>query len=189
MRIIAGRHRGRKLTPPADAQVRPTSDRLRESLFNILAHRPDFTFHGARVADLFAGTGALGLEAASRGAAHVSFVESHPASIDLIRHNIISLGEAGNCRVIAGDARRLPKSAAAFDLVFLDPPYGKDLLPPALDSLAANGWLKPGSLIVAEQGAEEVIPYPDDFEEISTRTQSAAKFVILRYAGTNLPRP
>lgn len=185
MRIIAGRHRGRKLTPPSGERVRPTTDRLRESLFNILAHRPEFSFHGARVADLFAGTGALGLEAASRGAAHVVFVENHPASLDLIRENITSLHETGNCRVIAGDARRLPKSEAAFDLVFLDPPYGKDLLPPALLSLVASGWLKSGSLIVAEQGAEEVIEYPDDFHEISTRTQSAAKFVILRYNGGN----
>ena len=163
MRIVAGAFKGRRLSSPKDNRIRPTSDRLRESLFNRLAHRGDFDIAGARVADLFAGTGALGLEALSRGAAEAVFVEQSRAASRLIRDNIAALGLGGRAQVLAVDARKLPAAATSFDLIFLDPPYGKGLLPPALAALRSQGWLQPHSLIVAEIGAAEAPSFPADF--------------------------
>lgn len=181
MRIIAGRHRGREIMGPKDARIRPTTDRLRETLFNILAHRPEFGFGGARVADLFAGTGALGLEALSRGAAHVIFVDNHPQSLALARDNVQRLKEEANCRLLAQDASRLGAADSPYDLIFMDPPYRKDLVVPALVVLEAQGWLKDGSLIVVECGANEELPLPPALAEVATRSQGDAKFMILRY--------
>lgn len=158
MRIVAGRFGGRRLAAlgkgDAGAHLRPTPDRVRESLFSMLAHRD--VVEGARVLDLFAGTGALGLEALSRGAAHVTFVENGRTGGRLIAENIRALECAAQTRLIRVDATRLGAHAdAPCDLVFLDPPYGKGLGGRALSAAAAGGWLAPGALIVWEDNAPQ----------------------------------
>jgi len=163
MRIIAGRFRGRALTPvgkgdPA-AHLRPTTDRVREALFNVLAGgRLGDPFDGA-VLDLFAGTGALGLEALSRGASQVTFVESGRKALGLLRQNIALLGVASETRIIARDALKLPASEQpGAELVFLDPPYGKGLGEKALLQAQAQNWIAPGALIVWEENSPQVAP-------------------------------
>ena len=161
MRIVGGAHRGLALAgpPPGRDDIRPTTDRVRESLFNLLAHGPyGDPLPGARVLDLFAGTGALGLEALSRGAATTTFVDQGRAALALLRENVARLGDEG-ARVLARDATRLgPNPGAPFDLVFLDPPYGRDLGTRALASAQAGGWLAPAALIVLEERAGSAAP-------------------------------
>ena len=179
MRIVGGRFRGRRLASPATRAIRPTTDRLRERLFNMIAHGPYPALAGARVADLFAGTGALGLEALSRGAAHVHFVDRSAAALALIRHTIADLDVADRCTVQRGDARRLPPADAPFDIVFLDPPYGRGLAADALASLDDHGWLRPGSLIVIEQEtAGPVTPGPG-FTVADRRAQGHSELLLL----------
>jgi len=151
MRIIAGEFRGRPLAAPASLRVRPTADRTRESLFNILENR--FHFDGLRVIDLFAGTGALGLEALSRGAAFVLFVDNSAEGRALLRENVERLGLTGRTRIWRRDAADIGKVAtlAPFDLAFADPPYAKGLGERAGAALAAGGWLRPGALFVLEE--------------------------------------
>ena len=154
LRIVAGRHRGRRIEAPAGLATRPTSDRAREALFGILEHGPP-PLRGSRFLDLFAGSGAAGLEALSRGAAQALCIDQASAAVAAIERNIQTLGEGG--QVTRAARRRLPAAAgsAPFDIVFLDPPYGSGLLAPALASLAAGGWLAPGARIVAEVAARE----------------------------------
>src|SRR5690606_21848963 len=144
MRIVAGKFRGKHLTSPSDESIRPTADRVRESMFNILASRLGPVFSGIRVLDLFAGTGALGLEALSRGAAHVTFVDTGAEARGLIRDHIEAFGAGGITKLLRRDATALgtPGTFGQFDLVFLDPPYSHGLGEQALAGLAANGWLK-----------------------------------------------
>ena len=163
MRIIGGAHRGRALAGlgkgDAAAHLRPTSDRVRESLFNMLAGAHDDPVTGAHVLDLFAGTGALGLEALSRGAAAASFVESGRKALALLRDNIARCGAEAVAQVIARDARRPgPNPGAAHDLVFLDPPYGKGLGEAALGAALAGGWIAADALIVWEESAAVTPP-------------------------------
>jgi 16S rRNA (guanine966-N2)-methyltransferase len=166
MRIVGGAHRGLTLADlgggdPA-AHLRPTSDRVRESLFNLLAHGP----YGdpppprhRRVLDLFAGTGALGLEALSRGAAHATFVDQGQTALALLRRNLGRMGAEDAARVIARDVTRLGRNpGAAFDLVFLDPPYARGLGEKAIASALAGGWVAPGGLVVWEEGVSQVAP-------------------------------
>ncbi|PYG29106.1 16S rRNA (guanine(966)-N(2))-methyltransferase RsmD [Pelagimonas varians] len=163
MRIIAGEYRGRRLASVGKgdpgAHLRPTTDRVRESLFNTLAGgRFGDPISGARVLDLFAGTGALGLEALSRGAEHVTLVDDGRAAGKLIRENIQTLGCKAACKVIARDATRLPQADTACGLIFLDPPYGKDLGGQALAVAQAGGWIAPEALIVWEEEAAQEAP-------------------------------
>jgi 16S rRNA (guanine966-N2)-methyltransferase len=171
MRIVGGRLRGRPLTGPRTNAVRPTSDRLRESLFNILAHAYDDPVAGARVLDLFAGTGALGLEALSRGAAHALFVDDSAEGRGLLRANIDALGLGGVTKVFRRDATRLGPCHpnAPFGLVFCDPPYGKGLADAALASARDGGWLTPDALAVVEEAAGAPFEMPAGFELIETR--------------------
>ena len=166
MRIIAGRHRGIRLASlgagDAAAHLRPTSDRVRESLFNMLAHGgysdPPLP-QGARVLDLFAGTGALGLEALSRGADHVCFADNGRKALGLLEQNITRLKAESETRVLAQDATRLERNrGAGFDLIFLDPPYGKGLGERAIAAAMAGGWFAPDAVIVWEESAELVPP-------------------------------
>ena len=155
MRIVGGRLRGRPLKAPASRDTRPTTDRLREALFNVLAHAYGDAADGARVLDLFAGSGALGIEAVSRGAAFALFVEEAVEARALIRENVEALGLTGTTRIFRRDATRLGPCPAseAYSLVFCDPPYGKGLAEAALLSARDGGWLSPGALIVVEEKA------------------------------------
>ena len=154
MRIVGGEFRGRPLATPRDHAIRPTSDRLRETIFNILAHSYGDPVPGARVLDLFAGTGALGLEALSRGAVHVSFVDQGRTALALLRRNVAKMRAEELVRVLARDATRLGRNAEPpFDLVFLDPPYGRGLGEKAAASALAGGWVAPGALVAWEEGA------------------------------------
>ncbi|MFC3612464.1 16S rRNA (guanine(966)-N(2))-methyltransferase RsmD [Lutimaribacter marinistellae] len=170
MRIIAGEFRGRALASvgkgDAGAHLRPTADRVRESLFSVLAHLD--VIEEARVLDLFAGTGALGLEALSRGAAHVCFVENGRVGQGLIRKNVELTHSADRTHLLRRDATRPGRhDGAAFDLVFLDPPYGKGLGEKAIAAAVAGGWIAPGALVVWEENAE--IAAPDGFTVESAR--------------------
>ena len=186
MRIIAGRFRGTALAAlgagDAAAHLRPTSDRVRESLFNLILHAPlgDIPeIEGARVLDLFAGTGALGLEALSRGAARVAFVDDGTAARALLRRNIELMRAMGTTDVWRRDATNMgPNRGPGYGLVFLDPPYGKGLGERALASCVAGGWLAPGALIVWEESATPVIP--DGFEELDQRRYGDTLITILR---------
>ncbi|MEM8690387.1 MAG: 16S rRNA (guanine(966)-N(2))-methyltransferase RsmD [Pseudomonadota bacterium] len=161
MRIIAGEWRGRRLSPVGkgdrDAHLRPTSDRVRESLFSMLSHRLDF--EGMRILDLFAGTGALGLEALSRGGDEAVFVENGRKSQKLLAENIRLLGADGRAKIMHNDVTRLGSwPNAPFDLVLLDPPYGKDLGQKALRAILEGGWLAPDAMIVWEEASEMPVP-------------------------------
>lgn len=165
MRIVAGKFRGRSLATPTDQAIRPTSDRVRETVFNILAHGGlPKGLEGLRVIDLFAGTGALALEALSRGAAYALLVEESAEARGLIRENVEQLGLTGVTRIFRRDATRLGEAGnlGTFDLAFLDPPYGKGLGEAALASLADGGWLSPGARLVLEEraGVEVAVPPP-----------------------------
>jgi 16S rRNA (guanine966-N2)-methyltransferase len=181
MRIVGGRHRGRALEAPPGAAVRPTSDRAREALFNILSHgRFEAPFRDAPVLDAFAGTGALGLEALSRGAAEALFIESDRAALEALRRNVKTLGEEPRVQVIAGDATRPPPPRRAAAVAFLDPPYRSGLAAPALAALAAAGWLAPSALATVEVGAREAFEAPSGFELLDERRYGAARLLILR---------
>lgn len=164
MRIVGGTFGGRKLAALGQgdpgAQLRPTSDRMRESLFNILQARFARNLDGARVLDLFAGTGALGLEALSRGAAQALFVETGRPALTLLRENIRRCVIEDRTEILARDARRLgaPPAAAPYDLVFLDPPYGRRLGEAALAAALTGGWIAPEALIIWEEGGTVEAP-------------------------------
>ena len=185
MRVVGGRLRGRNLASPSSRDIRPTADRLRESLFNILIHAYDDPIADARVLDLFAGTGALGLEALSRGAAFCLFVEkSGPARV-LIQRNIDALGMGDRAEVRAGDAVKLGAAQQdAFTLAFLDPPYGQGLAEKALTAAAGGGWLAPGALAVVEERSDVVIEWPDRFEVMDVRRWGDTQALFARYRGT-----
>ncbi|THD59541.1 16S rRNA (guanine(966)-N(2))-methyltransferase RsmD [Phenylobacterium sp.] len=192
MRIVSGSFRGKTLAAPPGEATRPTSDRARQAVFNILEHaawsRP---LRGARVIDLFAGSGALGFEALSRGAAFCLFVETDEAARGAIRENVEALGLFGATRVHRRDATDLGvrpgADGPAFDLAFLDPPYAKgppytkNLGEPALAKLAAGGWLAPGALVVFERGAAEPDVTPAGFEALDARDYGAARVQFLRF--------
>jgi 16S rRNA (guanine966-N2)-methyltransferase len=184
MRVVAGRFRGRALQAPEDMQIRPTSDRVRESLFNILAHGiENFSLKGARVIDLFAGTGALGIEAVSRGAGYCLFVEEAPEARALIRTNVEHLGLTGETRIFRRDATDLGPAGnmEPYDLAFLDPPYGKGLGEKALDALAQGNWLTPGAICVLEERAGVPLTFPGGFTVLDARTYGDTEITILRF--------
>jgi len=184
MRIVGGRHRGRRLVAPSGDTVRPTSDRAREALFNILSHgrfaAAGLPFAGQPVLDGFAGTGALGLEALSRGASAVVFIETEREALAALRRNIATLGEEDSAHVMTGDATRPPRAPMRCALAFLDPPYRSGLAAPALAALAAAGWLSEDALAVAEVAAREPLPVPDGFSLVDERVYGAARLVFLR---------
>lgn len=184
MRIVGGSWRGRRLATPRTDAIRPTSDRLRESLFNVLLHAYDETFAGARVLDLFAGTGALGFEALSRGAAYALLVDEGAEARAVIRANIEALGAEGVTRLFRRDATRLGPagSAGQFSLVFCDPPYGRDLAPRALASAAAGAWLTPGALAIVEEAEGAQVTWPDGFNELERRVYGDTAVSFARYA-------
>jgi 16S rRNA (guanine966-N2)-methyltransferase len=184
MRVVGGRLRSRPIAGPKGEGLRPTADRLREALFNILAHAYGDPVAGARVLDLFAGTGALGIEAISRGAAYALFVDEGVEARALLRQNTETLGLGGVTRIFRRDATRLGPAhpLEPFSLAFLDPPYGKGLAEKALTSARAGGWLKPQVLVVVEEAADAGFAAPQGFEELERRTYDDTEFTFLRAA-------
>ena len=185
MRIVGGALRGRPLATPSHDGLRPTSDRVREAVFNILLHGiPAFTLADVRAIDLFAGTGALGLEALSRGAAFCLFVEEAAEARALIRQNVEAFGLTGCTKIYRRDATDLGYMGrgAAHGLAFLDPPYGKGLIPKALAALASGGWLASGAVVVAEERAGAEIPLPPSFAALDQRNYGDTEVRFLRYA-------
>jgi len=184
MRITGGRFGGRTLAAPSDMRVRPTSDKVRQAVFNMLAHNNwGAGLDGARVADLFAGTGAMGLEAVSRGASFCLFVDDSAESRALIRTNVEALGLTGITKIWRRDATDLgpmsPGAGGPFDYVFLDPPYRKNLLAPAFASLRDGGWLADGAVLIAECAEDETID-ADGFESLDERLYGETRVVTLR---------
>ena len=189
MRIVGGRLRGRPLRAPVAEGTRPTSDRLRETLFDVLHHRYDDPVTGARVIDLFAGTGALGLEALSRGAAHALFVEDGSDARASLRDNVEQLGVAGVCRIFRRDATQLGDVAAApFTLAFLDPPYGQGLGEAALVSLRDGRWLADGALCVLEEATASAVALPRGYARLERRESGGTQLVFLRAEPGSTPR-
>ena len=186
MRVIGGEHRGLSLRTPKGRDTRPTTDRVREALFNVLAHA-DFAppLAGARVLDLFAGSGALGLEALSRGAAFALLVDTDAKARAAIRDNLLRAGLQGRAKIWRRDATKMGRCAPMppFDLALLDPPYGRGLATLALLSLHEGGWLKPGALAVVEESARSAFTPPAPFAPLDTRTYGDTTLHFLKYTG------
>ena len=189
IRIIGGKYKGRKLDGPNDGSVRPTSDRAREALFNILNHGDYRTDAGpmptgARVLDVFSGSGALGIEALSRGAEHVAFLEQNPANLKMIRRNAIALGETGAISMLQRDGARPGPTPVGgqvpADLVLLDAPYDSGLGSVALEELAKAGWLSDDCLAVIETGGREKVEIPEGFEQVDQRKYGICVMTIVR---------
>jgi 16S rRNA (guanine966-N2)-methyltransferase len=182
MRVVGGRLRGRNLASPASREIRPTADRLRESVFNILIHAYGDPIQGARVLDLFAGTGALGIEAVSRGAAFALFVDNGTEARALLRNNVEALGLGGVTKVFRRDATNLGAAhpVEPFSLAFLDPPYGKGLAGQALVSLRDGGWLTKEALVVVEEAKAAGFTATEGFAELERRAYDDTEFVFLR---------
>lgn len=189
MRIVGGKHRGRRLEATEGLTVRPTADRTREAMFNILEQgklpwpparaESGSPLVGALVLDAFAGTGALGLEAVSRGAAHVTFMENQAAAIAACRDNILALGEEERCIVVTTDVLHPRRAETPCDLVLMDPPYGQGLAAPTLTALRTAGWIATGTLIVVELMATEDFAAPAGFAAVDTRKYGKARLEFL----------
>jgi 16S rRNA (guanine966-N2)-methyltransferase len=189
VRIVAGKHRGRRLDAPAGLEVRPTADRTREALFNILEHgrfTADGTspLLGARVLDAFAGSGALGLEALSRGAAHATFMDNNAIARSAIRANAKALSESAHVSILQADAVNPPAADASCNIVFLDPPYGSGFSEQALAALVACGWIEGGAVCSVEVAAREALTPPHEFVLVDERRYGKAKLILLRYGVT-----
>ena len=186
MRSVGGSLKGRLLAAPAGLETRPTSERVREAIFNILAHGIEgFELEGQRVLDLFAGTGALGLEAISRGAKFAQFVDEGSEARGIIRQNADGLGVVGQVKIWKRDAGKLGPCAPLppFGLIFVDPPYGKRLGSAALNSLVVSGWAAPGAVIVLEEALKAEVIVPEGLEVLDTREYGETKVVFLKRAG------
>jgi 16S rRNA (guanine966-N2)-methyltransferase len=186
MRIVGGRFSGRTLAAPKSQAIRPTADRLRESLFNILAHSYGDPVRGARVLDLFAGTGALGLEAMSRGAAFALFIDDGAEARALIRGSVEALGLGGTTRIFRRDATRLGPvhPIEPFTLAFLDPPYRQGLAERSLASLRDGGWLAAGALVIVEEAANANFAAPASYPEAERRRYDDTELIFLHATAT-----
>lgn len=182
MRVVGGRLKGRNLASPSSRDIRPTADRLREAIFNILIHAYDDPIEEARVLDLFAGTGALGIEAISRGAKFALFVDNGAEARALMRDNVETLGLGGVTKVYRRDATDLGPAhpMEPFSLVFIDPPYAKGLADKALVSLRDGGWLTPGALVVVEEAKAAAFKAAQGFSELERRAYDDTEFVFSR---------
>jgi 16S rRNA (guanine966-N2)-methyltransferase len=182
MRVVGGRLRGRALAGPKSAAIRPTADRLRESLFNILIHGHGDPVTGARVLDLFAGAGALGIEAISRGASFALLVDDGAEARALIRGNVEALGLGGVTRIFRRDATKLGPvhPLEPFTLAFADPPYGRGLATAALTSARDGGWFAPDALVVVEEAKDAAFAAPDGYQMLDRRAYDDTEFVFLR---------
>lgn len=182
MQIIAGKHRGRKLETPQGRDIRPTGARAREAVFNILMHAPHpegSLIVGARVADICCGSGAMGLEALSRGAAHGYFIDRTREALGLVKASAEKFREMEHCTLLRAEATQLPAAPAPCRVLFLDPPYKQNLLPPILTSIMDKGWLEENGVIVAEMSAKESFEVPAPLEMVTDRTYAATRVVML----------
>jgi len=184
MRVVGGRLRGRALAAPKSRSIRPTADRLRESLFDILVHGFGDPITGTRALDLFAGTGALGIEALSRGAAFALFVDESAEARALLRENVAALGLGGVSRIFRRDATKLGPAhpLEPFSLVFLDPPYGHGLAEKSLASARAGGWITADATVIVEEAAKSQFTPPGGFSELDRRRYDDTEFIFLRPA-------
>lgn len=188
MRIIAGKHRGRRINMPDGNDIRPTSSRAREAIFNILTHGSfgrdgDSPLIDKYVVDIFCGSGGLGLEALSRGAKHVTFVDRNPQSLALARQNVEHFKEMENVQFVRSDSVQLPPAPRPCTLAFADPPYNKGMAEPALKSLKTQGWLEPKAIVVLEISVHEMMFPPTGFTLLDERRYGSSKFLILRHEG------
>jgi 16S rRNA (guanine966-N2)-methyltransferase len=180
MRIVGGRFRGKKLLAPTHEGTRPTSDRTRETIFNILLHNPAFGPHvliNKNVLDVFAGTGALGLEAYSRGAQSVTFIENDSRSKEVLKSNLINL-KLLSTAILSINALSLGNSTTSYDLIFLDPPYHKGMVLPTLQALHKGGWFKVQAVIVIEVAKEEILELPAFLSLVTERVSGAARILF-----------
>jgi len=186
MRIVGGKYRGRNISAPPGAVARPTTDRVRESIFSILTSRDDIDFENARVIDLFAGSGALGIEALSRGAPICFFIEEDASARGAIRENVDSLGLIGQTRIHRRSALKLGNKPSGhgepFTLAFLDPPYDKELASIAMASLHDGCWLASGALLVVEQAKKEKAPNLESFHQVDHRIYGDTQIGFFRYS-------
>ena len=183
MRIVAGKFRGASIEAPKGLATRPTSDRVRQALFNVLEHGPPrFDFEGARVLDLFAGSGALGLEALSRGARCAMFIEESPTARAAIRRNVEALGLTGVTKIRRRDATKLGEAGTLqpFQLIFCDPPYGKGLAERALEEAIDGGWTEQGAIAMLEESVDVAVSWPPSFREIDRRRYGDTQIAIAR---------
>lgn len=188
MRVVGGSWRGRAIEAPPGLAVRPTSDRAREAIFNILAHGAHTGGEGSplpdsRVLDAFAGSGAMGIEALSRGAAHATFLDNDATAVRTIQRNLTSLKALADASVRRADCLAPPRASAPCDIAFLDPPYGQGLAGPALAALAQAGWIADGALCVVEQQHDEALDAPAGFGVLTERRYGKAKVAILKKVG------
>jgi 16S rRNA (guanine966-N2)-methyltransferase len=184
LRIIAGRHKGRNIAAPPGRTVRPTASRAREALFDILMHARFAgreLIEGAHVLDAFAGTGALGLEALSRGAARASFMERDREIRKLLADNVKALGEQARANVLAVDALQPPRAASPCDLIFMDPPYAEAVAETALEALGAQGWIRDEAIVSLEVAGKTNFDPPDGFALLDTRRYGKARILFLRF--------
>ena len=188
MRIISGMHRGRKIHLPKDTKtIRPTSDFVREAMFNVLTHgrfsNNMNVIQDAVVADICAGSGALGLEALSRGATHVTFVDQSREALDIVRRNIEHFKEGERSQVTSADIANLPHSKHKHDVCLLDPPYHKGMIPAILHGLQQQGWLAPDAIIIAERDMKDEQSLPENFEMADQRNYGRTSLDVMRYKG------
>jgi 16S rRNA (guanine966-N2)-methyltransferase len=186
VRIVGGKHRGRALATPEGGALRPTSDRVRESIFNVLTQGGRKlggrdVVRDARVLDGYAGTGALGIEALSRGASAVTLMDNAEKSLMLCRANVAAIGEQSNIQVLAGDCLIPVRAAAGCGLIFLDPPYRSDAATPALLALTEAGWITAGAICVVELATAEKFDAPESFEVLDERTYGSTRVVFLQH--------
>ncbi len=172
-------HRGRKLATPTDKNIRPTTDRMRETIFNILTHTSG-GLDGARILDVFAGTGAMGLEALSRGAAHCTFFDKDRKALQLVKKNSGLMGNLDKITVRNMSAPNFTPSKTAYDILFLDPPYGLDIMSDTINGLRNNGYLAEQAILIAEYAVENKIRFPDFLNIMKERTYGDARFSILQ---------
>jgi 16S rRNA (guanine966-N2)-methyltransferase len=183
MRIISGKFKSLKLISPPTSSTRPTSDRAREAIFNIINSLQVDALQGARVLDAFAGTGALGLEALSRGASHIVFMESNPLTARTIKENCVKMRADAQCTIIIGDATKPPKSPQPMNLVFLDPPYDQRLEEDCIQALKNQGWVNTQTLIVLEISAKMAPQLPPEVNIIDQRRYGAALISFIKAGG------
>ena len=181
MRLIAGKYKGRKLLLPDAKYTRPTSDRGREAIFNVLAHHEEINLVGAIVLDVFAGSGAMGLEALSRGAAHVTFIEQQPQVVQILKKNVESLGAAAHTTIIPMNFERIPQTLSPANIIFMDPPYNQGLEIEALKYIESKGWILEDTIIILETDAHfDGTPLKSISDIVEERTYGRAKFWMLQ---------